>query len=94
MGHTRKNKRLTAQQIATIQECVGSLRAVAKELGVSKSAVDHHRQKVYNRWSAEELDEPELYPTIDFVELAKPRRCPKHGLVRVWPCVICSSKGG
>jgi hypothetical protein len=93
MGTTR-TKRLTPEQIATIQACVGSLRSVARELGVGKSTVDYHRQKVYDAWAAQESDEPEPFPTIEFVQLAKPRRCPKHGLVSVWPCVVCSSTQG
>lgn len=88
---TSRQRRLTLEQIATIQRCEGSLRKVARQFGVCKSTVDYHRQKVYDAWAAEELDEPDESPTIDFVQLAKPRRCPIHGLVRVWPCVVCSS---
>lgn len=88
-----KTKRLTPQQIGYIQRCEGSLRTVAAKLGVGKSTVDYHRQKVYDAW-AQESDEPDPGPTIDFVPLAKPRRCPQHGLVSVWPCVICSSTQG
>jgi hypothetical protein len=89
-----KTKRLTPQQIGYIQRCEGSLRTVAAKLGVGKSTVDYHRQKVYDAWTAQESDEPDQGPTIDFVPLAKPRRCPQHGLVSVWPCVICSSTQG
>jgi hypothetical protein len=87
----QKNQRLTAQQIAFIQRCEGSLRSVAKRLGVGKSTVDYHRQKVYDAWSAQESDDSDDGPKIAFEQLSKPRRCPTHGLVRVWPCVQCSS---
>jgi transposase-like protein len=26
-------------------------------------------------------------------KLAEPRRCPRHGLVRLWPCVACAAEG-
>lgn len=90
---TKARRHLTPSEIAVIQRCEGSLRSVARELGVGKSTVDYHRQKVYDAWSADEPDAPDEWATIDFETLKKPRRCPTHGLVRVWPCVICSSKG-
>lgn len=92
--HQNRAKRLTPGQIEEIQRCEGSLRHVAARLGVGKSTVDYHRQKVYDAWSAQESDEPDSGSTIDFVPLAKPRRCSVHGLVSVWPCVSCSSTQG
>jgi DNA-binding NarL/FixJ family response regulator len=86
-------RRLSPEQIARIQRCEGSLRRVAKELGIGKSTVDYHRQKVYREWDAAEVsDDQTEVATIEFSRLATPKRCPTHGLVHVWPCVICSSK--
>jgi hypothetical protein len=90
---TKARRQLTPNEIAVIQRCEGSLRSVARVLGVGKSTVDYHRQKVYDAWSAVEPDTPDEWATIDFKKLKEPRRCPKHGLVNVWPCVICSSQG-
>lgn len=87
----RRGRRLTPREIEWIQRCEGSLRSVAKKLGIGKSTVDYHRQKIYDRWSAEESDgEPDV-DTIPFERMATPKRCEVHGRVWVWPCVICSS---
>jgi hypothetical protein len=92
MDHTpRRGRRLTQLEIEFIQRCEGSLRSVARKLRVGKSTVDYHRQKIYDRWSAEESDaEPEA-DTIPFQRVDTPRRCEVHGRVWFWPCVICSS---
>ena len=59
-------------------------RALAARLGVPKSTV--HRIRTRDTWN--ETD-PEEVPQIDFA--TKTHRCPKHGLVTTWPCVICSA---
>jgi hypothetical protein len=91
---TKIKRQLTPNEIQIIQRCEGSLRAVARTLGVGKSTVDYHRQKVYDAWAAAEPDAPDEWDTIEFERLQEPRRCGIHGLVHVWPCVICSSQGG
>ncbi len=30
--------------------------------------------------------------TGEFRRLAKPRHCPRHGLVTIWPCVACAAE--
>lgn len=89
-------RRLSQHQIEFIQRCEGSLRQVARELGIGKSTVDYHRQKVLHpnnkEWDrATDSDDDADAVTIEFSTLATPKRCPTHGLVHVWPCVICSS---
>lgn len=84
-------KRLSPDQIARIQRCEGSLRRVARELGIGKSTVDYHRQKLYREWDRADPDEENELATIEFARLPTPQRCPVHGLLHVWPCVICST---
>jgi hypothetical protein len=92
--HT-KYRRLTPRQIERIQTSELSLRTVARELGVGKSTVSYHRQKLLREneradgW--DDTDDENDLATIDFQRLPTPQRCPVHGLLHVWPCVICST---
>jgi hypothetical protein len=93
--HAKNRRRPSPDQIAFIQRCEGSCRAVARVVGVGKSTVSRYRQLVYDAWEAADVDDSDTYaetPTIDFERLASPRRCPEHGLTHVWPCVQCAAK--
>lgn len=87
----RRGRRLTQTEIEWIQRCEGSLRSVAKQLGVGKSTVDYHRQKIYDQWSSAESDAEPDVDTIPFERMQQPRRCEIHGRIWFWPCVICST---
>jgi len=82
-------KHLTDQEkkeVQRLREIHGyTVRLTARELGLSKTAV--------GRWSrarflkVQDQGGTEVRP----VELKTPRRCPRHGLVRIWPCVACAA---
>lgn len=88
-----RKQRLSPAQIQEIQLCNGSLRDVARRLGVGKSSVWFWRQKVYDAWELEDSDSDAEEPKISFETLQEPRRCPEHGPVSVWPCVRCAAIG-
>lgn len=87
----RTRPRLNVEQIEEIKRCVGTVRQVARRLGVSKSTVWYWRQKVYDAWAAEESDSDDVGPIIEFEQLTTPRRCSEHGRVMVWPCPVCAA---
>ena len=87
----RRRHRLTREQIAFIQECNGTVREVAAQLGVGKSSVFYWRQKVYDAWMLE--DETPDDSTVEFLKLDVPRQCSRHGRIAVWPCVQCMALG-
>lgn len=74
------------KEIQRLRELHGyTVRLTAQELGLSKTAV--------GRWSrarflkVQDQGGTEVRPQ----ELKSPRRCPRHGLVRIWPCVACAA---
>lgn len=89
----RRNNRRRAspEQIALIQRCEGSCREVSRALGIGKTTVWRYRQSVYDAILADEPNDDEA--AIGFEQLETPRRCSKHGLTRVWPCVQCMASG-
>lgn len=88
----RNRRRATLEQIEQIQQCEGSCRAVAKALSIGKTTVWRYRQAVFDAWMAED-DTAEDEAAIGFKQLETPRRCSKHGMTRVWPCVQCAAAG-
>ncbi|QDV86065.1 hypothetical protein [Planctomycetes bacterium TBK1r] len=63
-----------------------SIREIAAEMGLPKSKIGRYSRRVY-------LDEAAEGDRIGFTEAARPKRCPVHGLVNVWPCVACTALG-
>ena len=68
-------------------ECGESIRTIASEMGLPKSKVGRFCRRTYLDVVADGADEGFE------VEETTTRRCPKHGLVNVWPCVACAAGG-
>ena len=75
---------LTAEEIERISQAEGTVRAIAKAVGCSKSAVHYHRIRA---WEAS--DEPDPMDAVKFTRVNPPVRCPNHGLQWLTPCVQC-----
>jgi len=76
------------QQIRTLRELEGlPIRTIAMQMGIGKSTV--------GRWSRARFlkVQDEGGKAVAPEALKVPRRCPQHGLVRLWPCVACAARG-
>lgn len=91
MEENKTRRRATLEQIAIIQRCEGSCREVSSQLGIGKTTVWRYRQAVYDAILSDESDSEDDAPTIQFEQLATPRRCSVHGLTHIWPCVQCAA---
>jgi hypothetical protein len=87
----RRRPRLTETQLRLIACSVEPVRAVARRAHCSKSAVWHVRTNLARAADADETDDDDA-AAIMFEQLRKPRRCPRHGLRSVWPCVECAAE--
>lgn len=83
----RAGKKLPAETCDEIRrlllETDLSQREIAKQLGVSAHSV-------YLR--AQEMRAEEMATAGEFQPGRESRRCAKHGLVNVWPCVACEAE--
>jgi len=62
-----------------------SIRHIARTVGISRSYVGRVTKAEIERYA--DLGGIAVRP----LRLAHPRRCPVHGLVRLWPCVACAA---
>lgn len=76
--------RISSQQREFIRNATGTVREIAAIVGVGKSTVHYHRTKDFH--SDADADED---LAVQFETLQQPRRCSRHGLTSVWPCVRC-----
>lgn len=63
-----------------------SLRAIAREMGIGKSTVWV--------WAQRRLEAvaDQGGVVVRPVRVRRPRRCPRHGLLTLWPCVACAAE--
>ncbi|TWU66433.1 helix-turn-helix domain-containing protein [Crateriforma conspicua] len=74
------------QTIRRLREQEGlPIRAIAIRMGRSKTAVGVHVRRRFEK--VQDEGGTEVKPKM----LKVPRRCPRHGLVRMWPCVACAA---
>lgn len=74
------------KEVRRLRELHGySVRVTARQLGLSKTAVGRLSRARFLK--VQDQGGTEVRPQ----ELKKPRRCPRHGLVRIWPCVACAA---
>lgn len=82
-------KHLTAeekQQLQRLRELEGlPIRTIATQMGIGKSTV--------GRWSRARFlkVQDEGGKAVRPENLKTPKRCPRHGLLRIWPCVACAA---
>jgi transposase len=88
-GISYPGKHLTTEQkreIQRLRELHGlPIRAVAARLGISKTTA--------GRWSRARFlaVQDSGGQTVRPQQLKTPKRCPRHGLVLLWPCVACAA---
>jgi hypothetical protein len=73
-------------EVKRLRELEGlPIRAIALRIGVSKTTVGNFSRRQFLKVQSQGGDEvaPEF--------LKVPKRCPRHGLVRLWPCVACAA---
>ncbi|TWU15978.1 helix-turn-helix domain-containing protein [Allorhodopirellula heiligendammensis] len=86
-GLNYDGKHLTPEEkkeIKRLRELEGlPIRTIATRIGKSKSAVGNVTRRQF-------LKVQDQGGTVARPELLKaPKRCPRHGLMRLWPCVAC-----
>lgn len=72
------------KEIKRLREIEGlPIRTIAARIGKSKSAVGNVSRRQYLKVADQggTVARPEMLKT--------PKRCPRHGLMRLWPCVAC-----
>ncbi len=73
-------------EIRRLREIEGlPIRKIAQRLGVSKTVVGVWSRRRYL------AVQRQGGTTVVPVPLKTPKRCPVHGLVRLWPCVACAA---
>lgn len=81
-------KHLTEDQkkeLRRLRELEGlPIRTIATRMGVSKTTVGRWSRL---RYIAIQSEGGKFQPEM----LKVPKRCPRHGLVRLWPCVACNA---
>lgn len=83
-GRGRKFPGKRKEILRLLMESELPTREIARRVGVSQRTVCYHAKKIR---IAARREAGEFQP----VELDQVRRCPVHGLVKVWPCVACES---
>lgn len=76
------------KQLLNLRELEGlPIRTIATQMGIGKTTV--------GRWSRDRFlkVQDEGGKAVAPEMLKVPRRCPQHGLVRLWPCVACAARG-
>ena len=74
------------QEIRRLRELEGlPIRTVAVQLGVSKSTVGRWSRARY--LNVQDEGGTEVQPEM----LKQAKRCPRHGMVRLWPCIACQA---
>lgn len=72
------------EEVRRLREIEGlPIRTVAHAMGRSKSSIGEWARRRFVQVQNEGGSGPEL--------LKVPKRCPRHGLVRLWPCVACQA---
>lgn len=75
------------EQLRRLRELEGlPIRKIATQMGIGKSTV--------GRWSRARFlkVQDEGGKAVRPAELKTPKRCPRHGLMRLWPCVACAAE--
>lgn len=73
-------------EVKRLRELEGlPIRAIAIRTGLSKTTVGNYSRRQFLK--IQNQGGNEVAPEF----LKVPRRCPRHGLVRLWPCVACAA---
>jgi hypothetical protein len=89
----RNGKKLPDEKKKKIRELLLttnlSHNAIKRIVGCSKCAVYWESKRIKREAIADDL---ESQNALSYSTLARPRRCPVHGLVNQWPCVACEAE--